>query len=250
MHTNKKISCTLIVPLFNNEKNIFLFYKSVVNFINSTPSVDFHLMFVDDGSKDLTLLELKKQNIVITTCLVQLDKNYGQTTALTVGMALASTDLILVKSSDMQESFDVLSEVLENYEPQQENILFLRAQRRDKVMKRFYSNLFYSSIRIFNKKIPEGGFDTVLLTKKTYGFLAKNFYMNRFLQLDILNSPGGKTFFYFTRKEDNNRVSSWTFLKNLKYAFDAFLLTLNIKKPIYVDINSIISKAKIEKIKV
>ena len=54
----KRIS--MVVPCYNEEGNVKLFYDDVVKTYNESKDYEIELIFVDDGSNDNTLFELKK----------------------------------------------------------------------------------------------------------------------------------------------------------------------------------------------
>ena len=50
---NKKVS--LIVPCYNEQASLPIFYQAVCDVANSLPQYDISLVLVNDGSKDETL---------------------------------------------------------------------------------------------------------------------------------------------------------------------------------------------------
>ena len=56
----KKIS--IIVPCFNEEENIKLFYTEIKKTIYSIKNLEFEIIFIDDGSSDRTYENIRKLN--------------------------------------------------------------------------------------------------------------------------------------------------------------------------------------------
>ena len=51
---------SIIVPCYNEEESIPLFYKEISKVIKKMKNVTFELLFVNDGSTDNSLKEMKK----------------------------------------------------------------------------------------------------------------------------------------------------------------------------------------------
>ena len=58
MKKDKLVS--LIIPCYFEEAAVPLFYQATAKVMDSLPQYDFELIFVDDGSRDNTLAEIKK----------------------------------------------------------------------------------------------------------------------------------------------------------------------------------------------
>jgi glycosyltransferase involved in cell wall biosynthesis len=89
---------SLIVCVFNEEENVFPLANQI---INELKNFDFEAIFVDDGSTDLTreyIREIKDNRFV----LVELRKNYGQSSAIQAGIDQAQGDFIVTLDGDLQ----------------------------------------------------------------------------------------------------------------------------------------------------
>ena len=75
----KKIS--VIVPCYNEEGNIKLFYDEIKNVINDM-DVKLELIFVDDGSKDDTLSIIKKITDDKDVKYISFSRNFGKEAVL------------------------------------------------------------------------------------------------------------------------------------------------------------------------
>ena len=96
----KKIS--LVVPVFNEEDNLYEFHKRATAVMQTEP-YDYSIVFVDDGSKDksrVILNELSKQDAHVEAYL--LSRNYGHQMAITCGMDNAEGDAIITMDGDLQ----------------------------------------------------------------------------------------------------------------------------------------------------
>src|SRR4030043_2097874 len=92
----KKIS--LIVSVFNEEENIEILAGKISDALKN---IDYEVIFVDDGSTDKTKLKIKSLNGSRIT-LIELKKNYGQSSALAAGIEHASGEFIVTIDGDLQ----------------------------------------------------------------------------------------------------------------------------------------------------
>ena len=92
----KKLS--LVICVYNEEDNIIPLSEQIVKSLND---YDFEAIFVDDGSTDQTrkrILEIPDNRFI----LVQLRKNYGQSSALAAGIAQAEGEYLVTLDGDLQ----------------------------------------------------------------------------------------------------------------------------------------------------
>ncbi len=92
----KKLS--LIVSVFNEEENVEILAGKISDALKN---FDYEVIFVDDGSTDKTKLKIKSLNDS-RIILIELKKNYGQSSALAAGIEHASGEFIVTIDGDLQ----------------------------------------------------------------------------------------------------------------------------------------------------
>jgi glycosyltransferase involved in cell wall biosynthesis len=92
----KKLS--LVICVFNEESNIAPLSEQIKVALNN---IDFEAIFVDDGSTDQTIAEIKKINDD-RFILVELKRNYGQSSALQAGIDQAEGEYVVLIDGDLQ----------------------------------------------------------------------------------------------------------------------------------------------------
>lgn len=92
----EKIS--IIITVFNEEDNVLPLLN---NLRNSLRSYDYEVIFVDDGSVDRTVKNIKDHADNFTTLII-LNRNYGQTAAIAAGIEAADGDFIVTMDGDLQ----------------------------------------------------------------------------------------------------------------------------------------------------
>ncbi|MFA5333565.1 MAG: glycosyltransferase family 2 protein [Candidatus Nanoarchaeia archaeon] len=89
---------SVIIPVYNEEGNIAELDKQIRASMDKL-SKNYEVIYVNDGSKDNSLTELKKLNKVK---IINLNKNYGQATALDAGFKECKGELVVSLDADLQ----------------------------------------------------------------------------------------------------------------------------------------------------
>jgi dolichol-phosphate mannosyltransferase len=102
---------SLVIPIFNEERLIDELVKRTISAIESFVS-DYEVIFVDDGSTDLSLDKLlgwqeRHKNIRI----ISLSKNFGHQAAYSAGLDYARGDLVAMMDGDLQDPPELLGEM-------------------------------------------------------------------------------------------------------------------------------------------
>lgn len=138
MTTNKGL--TIIVPVFNEEESLGRFCQEMDGFLNASP-LPTTVLFVNDGSRD------ESQKIIAAVCVekkhyryVQLDGNYGLSTAIKAGIDACDTELVGYIDADLQTTPSDFLKFFE-YFPSYDMVNGIRARRQDTVIKKLSSKI-------------------------------------------------------------------------------------------------------------
>ena len=159
---------SLIIPVFNEEEAIPIFYETVKN-NQELKNYELELLFINDGSKDKTLEVLKnirkQDNSVI---ILDFSRNFGKEPALFAGLEHATGEAVIPIDVDLQDPIEVIPRLIEKYKEGFEVVLAKRTDRSsDTFMKRKTAEFFYSfHNKISNPKIEPNVGDFRLLSRK------------------------------------------------------------------------------------
>jgi len=97
------VTISVVAPVYNEEVVIHEFYSRLSSVLKAMPTKSYELIFVNDGSRDRTLVILK-DIAQGDSCVkvIDLRKNYGQTAALQCGIDSALGQIIVTMDSDLQ----------------------------------------------------------------------------------------------------------------------------------------------------
>ncbi|GEO67127.1 glycosyltransferase family 2 protein [Levilactobacillus spicheri] len=150
----KKIS--LVVPCYNEEESIPLFFQAVSKVIDSmntpTPTVTPEYIFVDDGSSDNTLAEMKQLNQAHPTTVHyrSFSRNFGKESGLAAGLEAATGDYVAVMDVDLQDPPELLPKMFQLVDSGEYDCVgtIQKERRGQSKLRAFLSSSFY---RVINK---------------------------------------------------------------------------------------------------
>ena len=217
----KKIS--IVVPVFNEEKNIKTFLKRIIETISKI-ELDYEIIFVLDPSDDNTENEIiesisKNKNIK----LIVLSRRFGQPAATMAGIHNSSGDLCVIIDCDLQDPpeliFDMYSKILEG-----NDVVYAKRIKRkgETFIKKTISKVGYQIIeKISDVKIPRDTGDYRIITKKIINHLKELKETNAFLRGLVAYVGYKQDFVEYERDERQSGKSKYNkYLGSLKIAFN------------------------------
>ncbi|MDW7643564.1 MAG: glycosyltransferase family 2 protein [Desulfuromonadales bacterium] len=205
---------SLVVPVFNEEEAIPLFYKEVRH-SSHFQGLDVELVFVDDGSRDNTRQLIKsfceKDKRVVLVCF---SRNFGKEAALFAGLNYATGDVIIPIDVDLQDPVDVIPSMLIEWRNGAEVVLAKRVDRKhDSYLKRRTAELFYQlHNRISHPPIEENVGDFRLMSRQVVTAILAMPERNLFMK-GILSWVGFRTavveYKRAARVAGNSKFNGW-----------------------------------------
>lgn len=219
MQFRKLIS--VIVPAHNEEGNI----SELTNHINelfSSLSYNYELIFVDDGSEDNTLNEIKlNARMHSNVYFVELSRNFGKDYALKAGLSLAKGDAVITIDADLQHPPQLIKKMLNYWEDGFDVVYTYRetANKHAAFYQRITSKLFYKVINVLSDvKLENGIADYRLIDNKVVKQL-KDLDEYEIFFRGIIKWVGFKQVgFPYTPAQRHTGTASYSFFKLLKFA--------------------------------
>lgn len=216
---------SLVIPVFNEEKNIEVFYKAFLAVIKNLNK--YEIIFVDDGSKDNTLniiksLIVKDNNIKY----ISFSRNFGKESAIYAGLKKSIGDYVVVMDVDLQDPMELLPEMYNLILTKQYDIIATKRINRkgENAIRSFLSQKFYV---LFNKlskiKLQEGLRDYRMMTRKVVDSILSLKEYNRFSK-GICEWVGFKTkYLEFENKQRSFGQTKWSLSSLFVYAFEGIV---------------------------
>jgi len=218
---------SIILPVFRNEGSILKTGNSLRELFATTHTdLQYEIILVDDGSDDSSLEEIK---MLISqddnARAISFARNFGQVPAIIAGLRHSKGDAAVIMSADLQDPVELISQMIRAWEQHSQIVICQRADREDSAIARLTSKVFYNFIKISNPRMPQGGFDYVLMDRAAVDVFNNIDERNRFFQGDILWMGFTTRFISYKRLKRTVGKSQWTFKKKLKYFIDGSLNT-------------------------
>ena len=158
---------SVVIPAYNEEGNIKLLHEKLTTVLG--PLGPFEILFVDDGSTDETLAQIKSlADSYPNVHYLSFSRNFGHQNALKAGLDHATGDCVISMDADMQHPAESIPEMIRLWKDGAEIVYTIRMESDSTgVFKRTSSSLFYKLINSFSDiAIHENAADFRLLDKK------------------------------------------------------------------------------------
>jgi glycosyltransferase involved in cell wall biosynthesis len=218
---------SFVIPVFRNEGSIHLTHEKIAALMGTlAPRFDYEFVFVNDGSDDGSLAEIRE------VCrrdpkvrYLSLSRNFGQVAAVIAGLRAARGDAIVNLSADLQEPVELIGTMIQEWEAGSQIVVCHRISREDSLVANATSKVFYRLMRLANPRMPEGGFDFLLIDRQPNDVLKNLKERNRFFQGDVLWLGFSVKFLPYERQKRTIGKSQWSLSKKVKYFIDGLLNT-------------------------
>lgn len=223
---------SLIVPCYNEEQSINLFYDAVAKVFDTinekAECYQPEYLFVNDGSSDKTLPILKElqQAHPDTVHYLSFSRNFGKESALACGLDASTGDLVAVMDVDLQDPPELLPKMIDLIENQGYDCVgtIQKARRGQGRIRAFLSSKFYNVIDAISEvRIEPNARDYRLMTRQMVDTITALPEYNRFSK-GIFAWVGFKT--TYIKYESQPRAagtSHWSFMQLVNYAIDGIV---------------------------
>lgn len=222
----KKIS--IVVPCYNEEESLPLFYKEV-NKVTETmkAKAEFEFVFVNDGSKDNTLEELrnlaKKDKRVR---YISFSRNFGKEAGMLAGLENATGDYITTMDADLQDPPTLLEEMFDTLESGEYDCCATKSTNRKgySFLRKIFTKWFYDIIgKISKTEMVPGARDFRLMTRQMVDAIISMREYNRYSK-GLFSFVGFKTKWIDFEIEDRAAgTSKFNFWKLFSYAIEGIV---------------------------
>lgn len=235
----------IIVPAFNEAENIPLFYEEINKYINRE-GYEIDILFINDGSKDNTLEEVKKLHKKDKKVkYISLSRNFGKESAMHAGLVNSQDkDFVVIIDCDLQQPPELIVDML-NYYEEGYKIVYTkgRTRKNEPKIRAFFANWFYKIYNFYTEMPLENGTkDYQLLDKQVVSAFMKVKDNHRFVK-GIFSWVGYSRkcieFDYIPREHGKG---TWNVRSLFKYAFNGMnqFSTILLSLPVITIILSVL----------
>lgn len=217
----KKIS--VVIPIYNEESNIKELYSRLEKVLLPL-SLEYELVFINDGSTDSSLKELillsdNDKNVFY----INLSRNFGHQIALSAGLDICSGDCVVIMDGDLQDPPETVRNLLDKYEEGYDVVYAKRIKREgESFLKKITAKLFYRILkRIIPFDIPLDTGDFRLLSRKVVNELKNMPEKSKFLRGQVAWLGFKSTEVLFERDKRRHGTTNYSYGKMIVLALDA-----------------------------
>ena len=219
----------LVVPCYNEEKCISLFYDRIKEVFSDMPECSFIITFVDDGSKDHTMHEIKKvveRADVGKVQYISLSRNFGKESAMYAGLSKSVGEYVAVLDADLQHPPELLKEMLDAIENEGYDCASARrvSRKGEPMIKSTLSRAFYHVINhVTVIDLVPGSTDYRLMKRKVVNAIVAMSESERFTN-GIYAWVGFKNkWIEYKNVERAAGMTKWNVRGLFRYAYSGFL---------------------------
>lgn len=218
---------SIIVPCYNEEEMLPIFYEEIDRISKIMDYVTFEYIFVNDGSKDHTLKKLKElSNKDYRVRYFSFSRNFGKEAALFAGLEHAKGDYVAVMDVDLQDPPELLPEMYRLIQDEEYDCIGTRRKDREgePIIRSFFARKFYQLInRISDTEIVDGARDFRLMKRQMVDAILNLSEYNRFSK-GIFSWVGFETkYLEFQNKERVAGQTTWSFWSLFRYSLDGIV---------------------------
>ena len=210
----------IVVPCYNEEKNIKIFYNEISEVLKDYD--DWKIIFVNDGSTDDTLNEIKKLESNVK--YVSFSRNFGKEAAIYAGLEKSSADYVILMDVDLQDPPSLISKMIDNINDY-DIVAARRVSRKgEPIIRSFFARMFYKIMnKISDIELVDGARDYRLMKRYVVDSILELNENNRFSK-GIFQWVGFNTkWLEYENIERTHGKTSWSFWQLFKYSLEGIM---------------------------
>ena len=218
---------SLIAPCYNEAENVAAFQDAVISAFADC-GYDYEIVFINDGSKDATLHNLKKLHAAqkCPTKVVSFSRNFGKEAGLYAGLEHADGEYICLIDADLQQRPEIVRDMVRmlDEEPQYDVVAAYQDRRGEGKILSFFKKSFYAIINKLSKvPLQPDASDFRTFRRSVRNSILELREYHRFSK-GIFAWVGYDTkFIPYTACERHAGTTKWNFWKLLNYAIEGII---------------------------
>lgn len=221
----EKIS--IIVPCYNEEEAMPLFYDEICKTASTFDKVDFEFIFVNDGSRDRTLevaRDLAKKDKRVR--YISFSRNFGKEAAMLAGLEYSVGDYVAIMDADLQDPPSMLHDMYDGIKNEGYDCVATRRVNRkgEPPIRSFFAKCYYKLInKISDTEIVDGARDYRLMSRQMVDSILSLKEYNRFSK-GIFSWVGYNTkWLEYKNVERVAGTTKWNFWKLFLYSLESIV---------------------------
>ena len=218
---------SLIVPCYNEAENVGPFQLAVLKAFDGC-GYDYELVFINDGSRDATLHNLKKL-YAAQQCpvkVISFSRNFGKEAGIFAGLKHASGEYISLIDADLQQRPEIIRDMVKilDEQPEYDVVAAYQDRRGEGKVLSFFKKSFYSIINMLSKVTLQPDASDFRTFRRSVRDSILNLTEYHRFSKGIFAWVGYSTFFIpYTACERAAGTTKWSFWKLVNYAIEGII---------------------------
>ena len=227
MAKDKKELISIVVPCYNEQESLPLFYEEITKVAKDMKEVDFEFLFINDGSKDKTLeilRDLSKKDKRVR--YISFSRNFGKEAGIYAGLSNANGDFIATMDADLQDPPAMIKEMYKDIKEEGYDCvaLYTKSHEGYSIVRKALTSAWYKFIdKISTSHQMPGARDFRLMTRQMLDSILSMPEYNRYTK-GIFGFVGFNT--KWISYDAPDRVAGTTkfnLIKLIKYALEGIV---------------------------
>lgn len=218
---------SLVVPCYNEAENVNAFQEATITAFNGC-GYDYEIVFVDDGSKDATMFQLRKifNEQKCPVKVVSFSRNFGKEAGIYAGLKQATGDYVALIDADLQQRPEIVRQMVQmlDEEPEYDLVAAYQDRRGEGKLLSFFKKCFYKLINFLSDvDLHPDASDFRTMRRSVVDSIVNLSEYHRFSK-GIFAWVGFNTkFIPYIACERAAGVSKWNFRKLFNYAVEGII---------------------------
>lgn len=218
---------SLVVPCYNEAENVAAFQDAVIGAFEGC-GYDYEIVFINDGSRDATLHNLRKLHTAqkCPVKVVSFSRNFGKEAGIYAGLQHADGDYISLIDADLQQRPEIVRDMVKilDEQPEYDVVAAYQDRRSEGKVLSFFKRSFYtiinklssvalqpdaSDFRTFRRSVRDSILELAEYHRFSKGIFAWVGYDTHFIPYTACERAAGTT--------------KWSFWKLVNYAIEGII---------------------------
>lgn len=216
-------SIDIIIPCYNEEEVLTTYYDETNKIVSDISGYKFNFIFVNDGSKDNTLVILKGlaasyENVKY----ISFSRNFGKESAIYAGLQNSVSDYVIVMDADLQHPPSLIPQMVKSVENGHDCCAAYRTTRKgEKKIRSFFSQKFYKfNNKLTDTQMPYGAVDYRIMCRKMVNSIVSIDEVQRFSKGLFCWVGFDTEWIPYENVERTMGTTKWSFKSLTRYAMD------------------------------
>ncbi len=213
----------IIVPCYNEQDVLTTYYNETQKVVSHIDGCEFRYIFIDDGSRDDTLIILKGMAATYDNVrYISFSRNFGKEAGMYAGLSASDGDYVIVMDADLQHPPALIPRMVESIMNGHDCCAAYRTSRKgERRIRSFFSQQFYKfNNKLTDVKMPYGAVDFRIMSRKMVDSIVSISERQRFSK-GIFSWVGFDTeWIPYENVERTIGTTKWSFKGLMRYAMD------------------------------